>query len=261
MYDQIAEILVGVVAGFISSVFGLGGGIVIVPALHVYLQFSQHEAVATSLFSIGLITLVNTIRFQTQKSLQWKVVLQLSIMGLISAFIAGKLAFYFSAELLTLFFILVLIFLIWRLHLTQQHPVPETSLPPPTGKLAKMGIFAGFVSGFCGVGGGSILGPLLLDCKRIRNSDVVPITNVFMMLSAFSASAAYAVAGATAPDSWQLGQIHLDTAAFIFAGAIPAALLGTKIQGAVSFKQRKIFLYFFLSLILMRMLLSLLWKV
>ena len=98
MPDQIAEILVGIIAGFISSVYGLGGGIVIVPALHVYLQFTQHEAVATSLFSIGLITLVNTIRFHTQKSLHWKVVLQLSILGLISAFIAGKLAFYFYAD-------------------------------------------------------------------------------------------------------------------------------------------------------------------
>jgi len=260
MPDQIAEILVGIIAGFISSVFGLGGGIVIVPALHVYLQFTQHEAVATSLFSIGLITLVNTIRFHTQKSLHWKVVLQLSILGLISAFIAGKLAFYFSAEILTLFFILVLIFLIWRLHITQEHPVLEQSLLPPTGKIAKMGIFAGFISGFCGVGGGSILGPLLLDCKHIRNSDVVPTTNVFMTLSAFSASAAYAVAGATAPESWQVGQIHLDSAAFIFAGAIPAAVLGTKIQDTISFKQRKIFLYFFLSLILLRMLVSLFLK-
>ncbi len=261
MYNHITEILVGLVAGFMSSVFGLGGGIIIVPALHIYLEFNQHEAVATSLFSIGLITLVNTIRFHIQKSLQWKVVLQLSVLGLISAFVAGKLALNFSAEILTLFFILVLIFLIWRLHITHQHTVPEESHLSPTGKIARMGIFAGFVSGFCGVGGGSILSPLLLDYKYIPNSDIVPITNVFMMLSAFSASAAYATMGGTGSEFWQLGQIHLDSAALIFGGAIPAALLGTKIQGRVSFKQRKIFLSFFLSLILLRMLIRFVWHI
>lgn len=258
---QVTEILVGITAGFMSSVFGLGGGIIIVPALNVYLQFNQHEAVATSLFSIGLITLINTIRFNIQRSFQWKVTLQLTFLGAVSAFIAGKLAVYFSAEFLTLLFILVLAFLIWRLHRTRNHQKPEKKVLPPTGKLAKMGLFAGFVSGFCGVGGGSVLGPLLLDCKRIHHSDVVPVTNVFMMVSAFSAAAAYAFSGAILLESWQIGQIHLDSACFIFLGAIPSAILGTKIQGSVSFKLRKIFLFIFLGLILIRMLVRFFWHI
>jgi uncharacterized membrane protein YfcA len=40
---------IGVVAGIASGLFGIGGGILIVPALVYFLQFSQHRATGTSL--------------------------------------------------------------------------------------------------------------------------------------------------------------------------------------------------------------------
>ena len=42
-------LIIGVLAGIISGMFGVGGGIIIVPALVYFAAFSQHKATGTSL--------------------------------------------------------------------------------------------------------------------------------------------------------------------------------------------------------------------
>lgn len=49
MNDVLILLMIGVVAGFISGGVGIGGGIVIVPALMFFLGYSQHQASGTTL--------------------------------------------------------------------------------------------------------------------------------------------------------------------------------------------------------------------
>ena len=56
-------LLIGVVAGFFSAVFGVGGGIVMVPLLILTLAFQERPAMATSLAAIGIIAAVGTISY------------------------------------------------------------------------------------------------------------------------------------------------------------------------------------------------------
>jgi len=56
-------VLTGLVAGFFSALFGVGGGIVMVPLLILAARFSERPAMATSLAAIGLIALVGTISY------------------------------------------------------------------------------------------------------------------------------------------------------------------------------------------------------
>jgi len=56
-------VLIGLVAGFFSALFGVGGGIVMVPLLILVSRFLARSAMATSLASIGLIALVGTISY------------------------------------------------------------------------------------------------------------------------------------------------------------------------------------------------------
>jgi uncharacterized membrane protein YfcA len=56
-------VLIGLVAGFFSALFGVGGGIVIVPLLLLVAAFGEREATGTSLAAIGLIALVGTIAY------------------------------------------------------------------------------------------------------------------------------------------------------------------------------------------------------
>jgi uncharacterized membrane protein YfcA len=49
LHELIILLLIGLVAGFISGTFGVGGGIIIIPALVFILGLSQHQAQGTSL--------------------------------------------------------------------------------------------------------------------------------------------------------------------------------------------------------------------
>ena len=52
---------IGVVAGFFSALFGVGGGIVIVPLLVLVAGFEEHRATGTSLAAIGVTALAGTV--------------------------------------------------------------------------------------------------------------------------------------------------------------------------------------------------------
>ena len=47
-------VLIGLVAGFFSALFGVGGGIILVPLLLLYFAFDARSATATSLAAIGI---------------------------------------------------------------------------------------------------------------------------------------------------------------------------------------------------------------
>jgi uncharacterized membrane protein YfcA len=54
-------VLIGLVAGFFGALFGVGGGIVLVPMLIAVSSFSPRPAMATSLVAIGLIALEGVV--------------------------------------------------------------------------------------------------------------------------------------------------------------------------------------------------------
>jgi uncharacterized protein len=56
-------VLIGLVAGFFSALFGVGGGIVIVPLLVLALAYDVRPAAGTSLAAIGIIAFVGTIAY------------------------------------------------------------------------------------------------------------------------------------------------------------------------------------------------------
>jgi uncharacterized membrane protein YfcA len=54
-------VAIGVVAGFFSALFGVGGGIVIVPLLLLVAGFEERPAMATSLVAIGITALAGVV--------------------------------------------------------------------------------------------------------------------------------------------------------------------------------------------------------
>jgi uncharacterized protein len=56
-------LLIGLVAGFFSALFGVGGGIVVVPLLILLARFSERPAMATSLAAIGVTALTGAVAY------------------------------------------------------------------------------------------------------------------------------------------------------------------------------------------------------
>lgn len=249
-------LLSGVAAGLMSSVLGIGGGVVIVPVLSVLFGFSQHEAIATSLLAIAMITAVNVWRFQLKKMLPWSVVLLIAFFAAAASFAAGLTGTYLPQEMLILLFILFLLFMIVNTFLIKENPKAQKN----SSKLllaTKIGLTTGVVSGLTGVGGGLIATPLLLSSPSVKNEQAVPVSNGVMLFTTFFAVLAFMFASSKITRTWQVGYVHLDIAFFTFLGALPSAWLGTKIQHSLSLTLKKSLLLIFILIVLIRMVIKL----
>ncbi len=56
-------VLIGLAAGFFSALFGVGGGIIVVPLLLLVCRWGERAAAATSLAAIGIIALAGTVSY------------------------------------------------------------------------------------------------------------------------------------------------------------------------------------------------------
>ena len=93
----ILVIIVGLAAGLLSGLVGVGGGIIIVPALVFILGFSQHEAQGTSLgillLPAGIFAAMN---YYKQGYIDLKVVLILFVGFLIGGYLGSKISLNMS---------------------------------------------------------------------------------------------------------------------------------------------------------------------
>ncbi|RLD15256.1 hypothetical protein DRI50_04300 [candidate division KSB1 bacterium] len=255
MIELILTLLGGVLVGLLSSVLGLGGGIVMVPLLTIVFKMPQTQAVATSLMTIAFITLLNTYRFQKNKMINWRMVFVIVVFSAVSSFCGGYLSTVLNERVLLFFFILFVFYVflqtLFLKHNVSQLPAGQQRSPWLWGAL--IGFFSGIISGTTGVGGGSIITPLLFKSRVEIQARVVPITNAVMLMNALFALIPLALQPAANSKLFTVGLIHIDRALLIFAGAVPASIWGTHYQGRIPLKVKKIFIAIILLIILIRM--------
>ena len=70
--DQLIVLAIGLGIGLDFGFLGLGGGALIVPFLPIAAPMAQVEVIATSLFTILLVVVNNTISFHRKKLVSWK---------------------------------------------------------------------------------------------------------------------------------------------------------------------------------------------
>jgi uncharacterized protein len=103
-------IIVGLAAGMLSGLVGVGGGIIIVPALAFFLGFSQHEAQGTSLgillLPAGIFAAIN---YYKQGFIDVKVVLLLFVGFLIGGYFGSKLSLSLSEAVVKKIFAIMLV--------------------------------------------------------------------------------------------------------------------------------------------------------
>lgn len=84
--------LIGLAAGMLSGMVGIGGGVVIVPALVFLLGLSQHEAQGTSLFILSLpVLLLAVVNYWKTGNLNWRFGLVIASTFIVGAFLGSKL--------------------------------------------------------------------------------------------------------------------------------------------------------------------------
>lgn len=92
-------ILIGIAAGILSGLVGVGGGIIIVPALVYFIGFSQKAAQGTSLGVLLLpVGILGVLQYYKQGHIDMKVVGYLSIGFLIGGYLGSRIALTISQE-------------------------------------------------------------------------------------------------------------------------------------------------------------------
>jgi uncharacterized membrane protein YfcA len=86
-------ILLGLIAGTFSGVVGIGGGIILVPALVYMFGFSQHHAQGTSLGMLMLpVGILAVMQYYKQGFVDYKVIGYIAVGFIMGGFLGGKLA-------------------------------------------------------------------------------------------------------------------------------------------------------------------------
>ncbi|MGQ5522779.1 sulfite exporter TauE/SafE family protein [Chitinimonas sp. PSY-7] len=165
-----AFLATGCVAGFLAGLLGVGGGLIIVPALVTTFEVIGfppehllHIALGTSLASI-IFTSISSLRAHNERgAVQWTTVKGMAA-GLVLGTFGGA---WLAARLPSLglkWFFVFFAYLVAAQMLSGFKPKPSRQLPG-SGGLACAGGLIGTISAFVGIGGGSMSVPFLTLCN------------------------------------------------------------------------------------------------
>ncbi len=189
-------LLIGCISGMLAGLFGIGGGIVIVPILLFIFpilkipdSIQMQMAVATSLTTIIATSIVSTYAQYKKKAVLGAVFIQL-LPGIIGGTLIGSyLALYLESQVLrfifSLFLLIVAIKMLFDLPLTGE----QRNLPTKQG-LFVIATAIGSLSALVGIGGGTMTVPFLHACKvnmlnAIATSSAVGIPIALVGMSVF----------------------------------------------------------------------------
>ena len=231
---------IGLVSGFLGGLLGIGGGIVIVPALIILfdltglmpLAHSTAAAVATSLAVIVFVSLSAAIAQVRAGKVQWLVVRRWAAPVVLGAATASYLAPMLPVAAFR-GFIGAFLALVAVVMLTRWRPSPHRSFPRAAAA-AGVGYGAGLVSGIAGIGGGNVMVPTMIYFNTPMHEATATSSSLGVPLAAAGASGyiLFAPHLAGAPD-FMLGYLHLPSALGLALGAVLAAPLGVRLAHQV----------------------------
>lgn len=238
----IVLIVVGMLVGVLSGMFGIGGGTVIVPAL-VWLGLSQRNAAATSMLAIVPTAISGVVSYAAGGNVDW-LAAALLFCGM---FVGGQVGSWLLSRLpelaLRWIFVVFLVFVV----VDQVSFVPsrdhQIAMTVATGVcLALLGVVIGTLAGLLGIGGGALAVPSL--SMLFGASDLVArgTSLLAMFPNSITTSAA----------NLKRRLAHVKTALIIGVTAAATAPLGTWIAGEVSPRVGAIMFACYLCVLLVR---------
>jgi uncharacterized membrane protein YfcA len=161
---------VGLLAGFLAGLFGVGGGILIVPGLVIAAHMSQRLAHGTSLAAVVPISIASVLSYTAHGNVDWYIALWLAIGAVVGAVIGTRLLHVLPQRTLAIIFIAVLVASALRLFLAADADGRGELSPASIVALVVVGLVTGILAGLLGVGGGIIMVPamiLLFDIEPV----------------------------------------------------------------------------------------------
>jgi len=159
--DRVRGLIAGAAAGVAGGLFGVGGGIVLVPMLTGFFGLTQHAAHGTSLAVIAGTAIAATIVYAMHGNVAWATAGIVALGSLVGAPLGARWATRVSARGLgrsfAIFLVIVAVRLLWQAPAAAGHY--SLSSPAAVGFCLGLGLATGLLAGFMGIGGGALVVP------------------------------------------------------------------------------------------------------
>jgi len=218
-------ISIGIAAGLLSGLFGIGGGTIIVPALVLWAGMSQRLAAGTSVTAILPTAIVGSLTYNLSGNVDWVAAGCLAVGIVVGAQLGSVLLARLSSSVLQwgfIAFLMVTIISLWFVVPQREQALQLTWITAML--LVVTGVCAGVLSGVMGLGGGIIVVPALIFFFGSND------------LSAKGTSLTMMVPGSISATIGNLVRRNLDVraACFVGIGACISAPLGVLTAGLIT---------------------------
>ena len=223
----------GLASGFLAGLLGVGGGLIIVPALLWLLphygypiNHSYHAALATSLASIIITSSLSAWAHQKRKGIVWAHIQALSLPIAIGAILGGWVATSVPDTFLRSLFVIFALFMGWRLQQATTS-LDSASPPMPLKSVRPIGMGIGLISSWIGIGGGSLSVPLLLR-QGLPMQQAVGTSALLGLIIALPASIGFICTSGNIPHlpAYSVGFIYLPALLGISLGSVLSTQIG-----------------------------------
>ena len=232
-----------VAIGLSLGVLGGGGSILTVPILVYVAGFEAKEAIAASLFVVGVTSAVSVISHARGGRVRWRTGLIFGVAGMAGAFVGGMLGGHIPGQILLIAFAIMMVATSVAMLRGRKRKNDDGGAPVkhelPLGRVLLDGAVVGLITGLVGAGGGFLVVPALALLGGLPMSVAVGTSLVVIAMKSFAGLAGY------------LTTVHLDwgLTLAVTAAAIVGTLVGSKLAGRIpETALRKAFGWFVLAM-------------
>lgn len=236
--------LAGVVAGLVAGLFGVGGGLIIVPILITVFSWQGmsadiaiYVAIGTSLMTISITSLSSVRAHHRYGTTQWPLVARLAPGLVIGSLSGAVIATSLSTQLLQKVFAIFALLMAARMWLPQPPAMSKKLMAGPA--MTSYGVLTGVISAMVGIGGGTLVVPYLVMAGQQMQKAVGTAAACGFPI-AVSGVIGFIWMGTQKHDiqaDWMTGFVHWQAFAGIISTSVFMAPLGAKLARNLSHKR------------------------
>ena len=214
--EAVLTVLVGLAAGVLSGLFGVGGGIVMTPGLTALGGLPPIVAVATPLPVILPTAAVGAFTYHRAGEVDMRAAAWISLTGAAASAVGALLTEAVNARWLLVVTAGLLAWQSFQILRGRSRPAAVEERPLHSWTLALVGVGAGLLSGLLGIGGGIVIVPVLAGMLGVPLKRALGTSLVAVVVLVIPGTIVHTV----------LGNIDWAAALFLTIGSLPGARLG-----------------------------------
>lgn len=235
-------LLAGVLLGLLATLFGFGGGFIVVPLLFGLLphygvprELAMHMALGTSLMLMFINMCYATRLHYLRRNIDVLLIKKMLIFVVVGAVFGSVIACLLDADSLKYIFI-ILLFIVLLKNLKQEFFKKKNKInrKPDTFLLRSIGFITGLIAALLGIGGSVIIVPFFRHFNFQMNKSSA-IATALAIPSGFIGSIIFAIAGLHTPGlpPYSTGYLYWPALICIFLGSVLGSQLGMYFSNAI----------------------------